>query len=159
MSAFLTVRVGVSRGAMIKVEARNIKSAVGNECGEIAHSAGPAVSLMTSLSCGFHENQTSSHSCFHTKPSDFCDLNAFLFPSTTTKLIVWLFLHGRTFHLIICESLDITHSGRANHCRLLQKAKCHNSLCRCLSVVKPCQTSPLPFLVNIVERHPRTCFV
>lgn len=59
---------------MIKVKEGDIKSAVEKECGEIAHSAGPAVFLMTSLSCGFHENQTCSRSCFHSKSNCFGDL-------------------------------------------------------------------------------------
>lgn len=78
---------------MIKVEEGNIKSAVGKECGEIAHSAGPAVSLMTSLSCGFHENQTSSHSCFHTKPSRFGDPNAFFFSSPSPSSSSLFYYH------------------------------------------------------------------
>lgn len=106
---------------------------MGNECGEIAHSAGPAVSLMTSLSCGFHENQTSSHSCFHTKPSRFGDPNAFFF-FTTTKLIIWLFLHGCFFHLIMCESLSITHGGRFFSFSVFAKTQRHN----CLSHVFNC---------------------
>lgn len=83
-------------GVMIKMEVGTIRSAVGNECGEITHGAGPAVSLMTSWSCGFHENQTFSHSCFHTKPSCFGDPNAFVssFFVILQREIVWLFWHG-----------------------------------------------------------------
>lgn len=112
VSAFLTVRVRVSQGAMIKAEEGNIKSELGSECGEIAHSAGPAVSLMTSLSCGFHENQTCRRSCFHTKPSSFCDPSAFIL-STTTKLIVWLFLHNHFSFL----SLFLPYHMRTFHYR------------------------------------------
>lgn len=100
--AFLMVRVWVSWVEMIKVEVGNIRSAVGNECGEITHSAGPAVSLMTSRSCGFHENQTSNHSCFHTKPSCFGDPNAFVsFFVLLQREIVWLFWHG----WVMCEGI------------------------------------------------------
>lgn len=158
--AFLTVRVRVSRGAMIKAEEGNIKSAVENECGEIAHSAGPAVSLMTSLSCGFHENQTSSRSCFHTKPSSFCDPNAFFFLPvfTTTELIVRLFLHGHFFHLIMCENLNVTNGGRVGRYHLFAKSNTSQ-----LSVQSPknaqslCHTSGIPFLG--VERCQITCFL
>lgn len=95
-SASLTVRAGVPGGPVIKVGEGNFKSVVANECGEIAHSAGPAVSLMTSLSCGFHENQTSSHSCFHTKPSCFGDPTAFS-PCSSRRPFAWQYLHDCLF--------------------------------------------------------------
>lgn len=67
----------------------NIGSVVGSKHGQIAHIAGPAVSPMTSLWCGFLENQTSSHSCFHTKPSHFSHPIAFFFSPFPTKLTPW----------------------------------------------------------------------
>lgn len=138
----LTVRVRVSHGAMIKVEERNIKSVVENECGGITHSAWPAVFLMTSLSCGFHENQTSSRSCFHTKPSCFGDLNAFSLFFTTTKLIVWMLLQACFFSLFIfitCESLSITQTvADVTSPFVLGKIKCPQ--CKQIYLFSPCNT-------------------
>lgn len=139
----LTVRVRVSHGAMIKVEERNIKSVVENECGGITHSAWPAVFLMTSLSCGFHENQTSSRSCFHTKPSCFGDPNAFSLFFTTTKLIVWMLLQACfffPFHLYhVWKSQYHTNSGRC-HIPICFKGKIKCPQCKQIYLFSPCNT-------------------
>lgn len=71
--------VGIFWCEMPNTEQGNIDSVVGSEHSQIAHIAGPAVSPMTSVWCGFLENQTSSHSCFHTKPSYLSHPKAFFF--------------------------------------------------------------------------------
>lgn len=129
--AFLTVRVGLtlSGGKMIKAEEGNVRSVSGSKCGEIAHSAGPAVSLMTSLLCGFHENQTPSHSCFHTKPSCFGHPDAP--PPPHTHLYDYKANHSAVFAWLLhewkyapCQILSLSFFARRHNYKCVTFRSC-----------------------------------